>query len=79
MASQQGVPTAPRPPSVVSPMSPPPTLTETVIMPSGAPMNLGVPGRLSPLPVDGCVDPGKPENGASDIASITNIAGFLSR
>ena len=89
MASQQGVTTAPpsRPLSVVSSKSPSPSLlptinTETVLMPSGASVQLSIPvGSRSSVAmpaVEGCCSTSKVEGDDQElIGNITNVSTFL--
>ncbi|XP_044260060.1 poly [ADP-ribose] polymerase tankyrase [Tribolium madens] len=88
MASQQGVPTAPpsRPLSVVSSKSPSPSLTscvnntETVLMPSGASIQLTIPigSRSSVAIIEGCCSSSKLEGDDQElIGNVTNISTFL--
>lgn len=89
MASQQGVTTAPpsRPVSVISSKSPSPSLSptvniETVLMPSGASVQLSIPvGSRSSvaMPIaEGCCSTAKLEGDDHElIGSISNISTFL--
>ncbi|KAJ8959542.1 hypothetical protein NQ314_006279 [Rhamnusium bicolor] len=90
MASQQGVPTASapssRPPSIALSHTPSPPLpttvnTETVIMPSGAAVQLLVPvgsrTSVSMGVAEGCCSSVKMEGGDSEVGNICSIANFL--